>query len=202
MEPFKTFTGKTVPLPLNDVDTDMIIPAQYLTSVSREGYGENLFRRLRDQDPIFPLNLEKFKGASILLSGDNFGCGSSREHAVWALTGAGIKVVIAESFADIFSSNSGKNGLVLVTLPPETVRKLAVDSSAGNLEVSVSLEDLEVTLPDGTKVKFDYDPFRRHCLLNGLDDMSYLLNHKDEIKAHFELNSDVRFFSSTVPNNK
>ena len=112
MEKFETLTSKTVPLPLNNVDTDMIIPAQFLTSISRDGYGENLFRRLKDEDPNFPLLQKRYADAKILVVGDNFGCGSSREHAVWALTGAGIKVVIGKSFADIFTSNSGKNGLL------------------------------------------------------------------------------------------
>ena len=117
MDKFTTLTARCVPLEINDVDTDLIIPAQYLTSISRDGYGENVFRRLRDENPDFPLNQDKFKDVQILLAAKNFGCGSSREHAVWALQGYGFRVVIAESFADIFFSNSAKNGLLLISLP-------------------------------------------------------------------------------------
>src|ERR1700760_4652939 len=110
MEKFEKLKSKVIPLPMTDVDTDMIIPAQFLTSISRDGYGQNLFRRLRDNDPDFPFNQAKYSGAEILVADDNFGCGSSREHAVWALAGAGVKAVIAKSFADIFFGNSAKNG--------------------------------------------------------------------------------------------
>ncbi|MCL4143012.1 UNVERIFIED_CONTAM: hypothetical protein GTU68_040436, partial [Idotea baltica] len=116
MQEFKNLSSNVIPLPIVNIDTDMIIPANFMTSTSRDGYAKNVFRRLRDQDENFPFNLDKYKDASIIVSGDNFGCGSSREHAVWALVGWGIKVIIAPSFADIFASNSGKNGLVLVTL--------------------------------------------------------------------------------------
>ena len=120
MDPVK-IRSKVVPLPMKDIDTDLIIPAQYLTSISRAGYGQNLFRRLKDGDPNFPFNLPKYKGAEILVADENFGCGSSREHAVWALRDAGIKAVVCKSFADIFYNNSAKNGLVLVKLPADVV---------------------------------------------------------------------------------
>ncbi|MFN8549884.1 MAG: 3-isopropylmalate dehydratase small subunit [Candidatus Obscuribacterales bacterium] len=181
MDKFEKLTSKVVPLPMTDVDTDLIIPAQFLTSISREGYGQNLFRRLRDNDPNFPFNQEKFKGASILVAGDNFGCGSSREHAVWALAGAGIKVVIAPSFADIFFSNSAKNGLVLVTLPAPQVERILVEAQAGEYSVTVDLESQTVTLPGGETFKFEFDQFRKHCILNGLDDIDYILSFKDKI---------------------
>lgn len=181
MDKFEKLKSKVVPLPMTDVDTDLIIPAQFLTSISREGYGQNLFRRLRDNDPNFPFNLDRFKNAAILVAGENFGCGSSREHAVWALAGAGIKVVIAPSFADIFFSNSAKNGLVLVTLPAPQVERMLVEAQAGEFEVTVDLESQSVTLPSGETFKFEFDQFRKHCILNGLDDIDYILSFKDKV---------------------
>lgn len=182
MDKFISITSKVVPLPMADVDTDLIIPAQFLTSISRDGYGQNLFRRLRDNDPNFPFNQERFKNAEILVASNNFGCGSSREHAVWALTGAGIKVVIAPSFADIFSSNSAKNGLVLVTLPEAQVDRLIAEAQAGEFQVTISLEEQTVTLPSGEKFEFQFDQFRKHCILNGLDDIDYIMSFKEKVE--------------------
>ena len=187
MDKFTSITSKVVPLPMADVDTDLIIPAQFLTSISRDGYGQNLFRRLRDNDPNFPFNLERFKNAAVLVASANFGCGSSREHAVWALTGAGIKVVIAPSFADIFYSNSAKNGLVLITLPEAQVDRLLAEAQAGEFQVTVNLENQTVTLPSGEQFSFEYDQFRKHCILNGLDDIDYILSFKEKV-AQFRLN--------------
>ena len=181
MQAFRSVKSKVIPLPIKDVDTDMIIPAQFLTSISRDGYGQNLFVRLKEKDPQFPFNLEKYKGAEVLVADNNFGCGSSREHAVWALQGAGIKVVIAKSFADIFAGNSAKGGLLLVTLPEAVVDRLLLEGRSGDYVVEVDLENNVVRTPDGTEQKFEYDPFRRHCLLNGLDDIDYILSFKDEI---------------------
>jgi 3-isopropylmalate/(R)-2-methylmalate dehydratase small subunit len=175
MERFTTLRSKVVPLPIKDVDTDMIIPAQFLTSISREGYGQNVFRRLRDTDPNFPLSQERYKQASILVADSNFGCGSSREHAVWALLGAGIKAIIAKSFADIFYSNSAKNGLLLIVLPAQTVDAMIEESTQREFVVTIDLEDQTVTTDKGKLYSFDYDPFRKHCLLNGLDDIDYIL---------------------------
>jgi 3-isopropylmalate/(R)-2-methylmalate dehydratase small subunit len=183
MQAFKSVKSKVLPLPLKDVDTDMIIPAQFLTSISREGYGQNLFKRLREADPQFPLNQDKYKGAQIMVADNNFGCGSSREHAVWALDGAGFKAVIAKSFADIFAGNCAKNGLLLVVLPEAVVDRILLEARSGAYELDIDLEKQTVTLPDGTNVAFDYDPFRKHCLLNGLDDIDYILSFKDEIRA-------------------
>jgi 3-isopropylmalate/(R)-2-methylmalate dehydratase small subunit len=183
MQAFKSVKSKVLPLPLKDVDTDMIIPAQFLTSISREGYGQNLFKRLREADAQFPLNQEKYKGAQILVADNNFGCGSSREHAVWALDGAGFKAVIAKSFADIFAGNSAKNGFLLVVLPEAVVDRILLEARSGSYELNIDLEKQTVTLPDGTNVAFDYDPFRKHCLLNGLDDIDYILSFKDEIRT-------------------
>jgi 3-isopropylmalate/(R)-2-methylmalate dehydratase small subunit len=193
MEKFTTLKSTVIPLPLNDVDTDLIIPAQYLTSISRDGFGQNLFRRLRDNDPNFPFNLQKYKGANILVAGINFGCGSSREHAVWALTGAGIKVVIAKSFADIFFNNAAKSGLLLITLPEAQVERLLVESQAGGLMMTVDLENQIVQLPAGETFSFEYDPFRKHCILNGLDDIDYILSFQtklDEFRKNQTLTVD------------
>jgi 3-isopropylmalate/(R)-2-methylmalate dehydratase small subunit len=200
MEPFTKTTSIAAPLPLRDVDTDMIIPATFLTSVSRDGYGENVFRRLRDQDPNFPFNRPEFDSAQILVVDDNFGCGSSREHAVWALTGRGLKVIIGKSFADIFASNSGKNGLLLVTLPEAIIDAILKASTDGSYEISVDLESQTVLLPDGSAHNFEIDPFRKHCLLSGLDDIDYIRSHSDDIVAFRTEQSQYRFFASNQPN--
>lgn len=193
MNPIRMVRGIAAPLPLKDVDTDMIIPAQYLTSIGREGFGENLFRRLRDADPGFVLNRPEFANAKILLSGSNFGCGSSREHAVWALKDAGFDAVIAPSFADIFSGNAGKNALLLVPLPGGAVERLLARAEATGYELVIDLAAQTVTTPEGEAHSFEIDPFRKHCLLNGLDDLDYILSHKREIESHFA--SAPRFFS-------
>lgn len=185
MDTFKTHTGLVLPLQLKDIDTDMIIPAQYLTSISRTGFGENLFRRLRDQDREFPMNLPKYKNASILVADSNFGCGSSREHAVWALQGAGFKAVIAKSFADIFYSNSAKNGFLLITLPEAVVDAYLERAQIQKLNLTISLLNQTVSDIEGTMHSFAYDPFRKHCILNGLDDLDYILSHKEEIDDYW-----------------
>jgi 3-isopropylmalate/(R)-2-methylmalate dehydratase small subunit len=189
MDKFIKLSSLVVPLPVNDVDTDMILPAQFLTSTSREGYGEKLFRRLRDNDAAFPLNQDKYHGAQILVAGNNFGCGSSREHAVWAIVGGGFRVVIAKAFADIFYNNSAKNGLLLVTLSSKVIDKVLGLAKAGQYVIEVDLERQAVTLPDASEHSFEYDPFRKHCLLNGLDDIDYIMSHKaaiDEFRIQHE----------------
>ena len=200
MDAFTTVRSIAGPLPLKDVDTDMIIPAQFLTSTSREGFGENLFLRLRGANPDFFMNQECFRSAEILVADSNFGCGSSREHAVWALRSAGIRVVIAPSFADIFSSNSGKNGLLLVRLETEAVAQLIKESATGALVLSVDLERQVVTSSDGLEWSFPYDPFLKFCMLNALDDMEFLRSRLLQIK---EMKSKQRknwFFSVGSPN--
>ena len=201
MEAFKTFKSKAIPLDMSNVDTDLIIPAQYLTSVSKSGYGENVFRRLREQDPNFPLNEERFNGGEILIVKDNFGCGSSREHAVWALAGAGIKTIIGISFADIFAGNSAKNGLLLIEQPEEVVLSLLEKAQDGTYEIEINLEEELVNLPDGEQLSFSYDPFRRHCLLNGLDDIDYILSNKDAIDSFRKKQEENRFYKTSVINN-
>ena len=200
MEKFERTTSLVIPLPLKDVDTDMIIPAQYLTSISRSGFGDNLFQRLREQDPRFPLNQEQYRGAEILLADDNFGCGSSREHAVWALLGWGIRVVIAKSFADIFRGNATKNGLVLVVLESEVIERFQELAAAGPLTLTVDLAAQLVTRAAGEELHFDFDQFRKYCIMNGLDDLDYLLSKKAEIEAWDRQRRPQPFFSSLVPN--
>lgn len=177
-------SGTTIPLEMNDVDTDLIIPAQFLTAVTKAGYGENLFVRLRQTNPDFVFNQEKFKGANILITQNNFGCGSSREHAVWALQEAGIQAIIANSFADIFFSNSAKNGLVLITQPPETITKMLDNSKQGDYQLMISLDTLKITSSKQENFSFTFDPFRQHCLINGLDDLDYLLSHMQKIEKY------------------
>lgn len=183
MQSFKKLTSKVIPLPYENIDTDMIIPAEFLKSVERGGYGANLFRRLRDQDKEFPLNLERYKDAQILVTERNFGCGSSREHAVWALLGAGIRAVLAPSFADIFANNSVKNGLVLVKLPETVIKDILSKTTRHDYEVTVDLEEQIATLAGGAKIEFPFDPFRKECILKGLDDFGYLMAEMQAIKA-------------------
>jgi len=201
MEAFKTVTSIAAPLPIKDVDTDMIIPAQFLTSISRDGFGPNLFVRLRSQDPHFYSNQPKYQGASILVSDSNFGCGSSREHAVWALVGGGIKVVIAKSFADIFSNNSGKNGLLLVTLPADVIDSLLQEATDGTLALTVDLETQTVRADDGRSWSFAYDQFLKHCLIHGMDEMDYLRSNLDTIREVKARQSKDWFFDARVTNN-
>jgi 3-isopropylmalate/(R)-2-methylmalate dehydratase small subunit len=180
MEPFVRVTGKVAALDRANVDTDQIIPKQFLKRIERTGFGEFLFFDWR-KDPDFELNRPEFAGAPILAAGRNFGSGSSREHAPWALQGAGFRAIVAPSFADIFRSNSGKNGLMLVTLPEEDVRELL---DAAPAEATIDLEAQTVTMPSGREVPFEVDPDLRHRLLNGLDDISLTLQREDEVAAY------------------
>ncbi len=193
MEPVKLISGRVVPLLRKDIDTDMIIPAQHLTQTSRTGYGRFLFERLRNSESDFPLNQSQYQDASIMLGGANFGCGSSREHAVWALMDAGFKAIISESFADIFFSNSAKNGLLLIQLPSKDIERLAKLIERGALELRIDLPEQTVTLPEGSTLSFEYDPFRKHCLINGLDELDYLLSKQSEIRTYFEQDSRSEF---------
>lgn len=200
MKPFTTVRSHGAPLPLKDVDTDMIIPAQFLTSTSRDGFGENLFARLRASDPSFFMNQDRYQGAEILIADSNFGCGSSREHAVWALRSGGIKVVIAPSFADIFASNSGKNGLLLVRLDRDTTSALLRECAEGEVILTVDLERQVVVTHDGREWSFPCDPYLRHCLLNGLDDMDFLRSRLPDIRETKARLREHSFFSIGTPN--
>jgi len=189
MEPFKTLTGIAAPMPLVNIDTDMIIPKQFLKTIKRSGLGKNLFDEMRytpDGEEIsdFVLNKPAYRDAQILVAGDNFGCGSSREHAPWALLDFGIRCVISTSFADIFYNNCFKNGILPIVLPQEDVDKLMEDAERGaNATVTVDLESQTITGPDGGEIRFDIDPFRKHCLLNGLDDIGLTLEKASAIDA-------------------
>ena len=181
MQKFTQLRGVAAPLSLINVDTDMIIPKQVLKTIKRTGLGRNLFDEMRyrpdgSEIPDFVLNRPAYRGASILVAGENFGCGSSREHAPWALLDFGIRCIIAPSFADIFYSNCFKNGILPIVLPREQVDLLLADAERGaNAIVTVDLEQQVITGPDGGTIRFNVDPFRRHCLLNGLDDIGLTL---------------------------
>jgi 3-isopropylmalate/(R)-2-methylmalate dehydratase small subunit len=189
MEKFTSLTGVAAPMPLINIDTDMIIPKQFLKTIKRTGLGKNLFDEMRytadgAEIPDFVLNKPAYRKAQILVAGANFGCGSSREHAPWALADFGIRCVIAESFADIFYNNSFKNGILPIVLPPEDVAKLMDDAQRGaNAVVSIDLEKQEITGPDGGRIPFELDPFRKHCLLHGLDDIGLTLQKQSKIDS-------------------
>ena len=183
MEKITTITSRTVVLPVENVDTDQIIPARFLKATSKAGLGEKLFADWRfdgagTAKPDFVLNRPEAKGAAVLVAGDNFGCGSSREHAPWALYDYGFRAVISTSIADIFKNNSLKNGLLPIVVDGATHGKLLATPGA---EVTVSLESQTVTLPEGTSAKFTVDPFSRYCLLNGIDELEFLLSKDAEI---------------------
>lgn len=199
MEKFTVHTGLVIPLDRSNVDTDAIIPKQYLKSIQRTGFGPTLFddwrylepgepgmdHSKRTPNPDFVLNAPRFAGASVLLARENFGCGSSREHAVWALTDYGIRAVIAPSYADIFFNNSFKNGLLPLTLPAEVIDQLFVEAQATEgYQLTVNLEAQQVVTPSGAAFAFSIDEFRKYCLLNGLDDIGLTLQHADDIRAY------------------
>ena len=175
MDKFTTLSGIAAPMPLVNIDTDMIIPKQFLKTIKRSGLGKNLFDEMRyNQDgsevPSFVLNQPAYRNATILVAGDNFGCGSSREHAPWALADFGIRCVISTSFADIFYNNCFQNGILPIKVSPEDLEKLFDDASRGaNATLTVDLENQEIRGPDGGRITFDIDAFKKHCMLNGLD---------------------------------
>ncbi|HET8726553.1 MAG TPA: 3-isopropylmalate dehydratase small subunit [Alphaproteobacteria bacterium] len=189
MQPFTKLTAVAAPLPMNNVDTDMIIPKQFLKTIKRTGLKEGLFYELRTDNAgnkvDFVLDRPAYQKAQILVAGENFGCGSSREHAPWALLDFGIRCVIAPSFADIFYNNCFKNGILPIVLPKEQVALLLDDAERGsNAVVTVDLENQEITGPDGGRIRFDIEPFRKHCLLNGLDDIGLTMAHASEIDSY------------------
>ncbi|MEN8803935.1 MAG: 3-isopropylmalate dehydratase small subunit [Thiogranum sp.] len=201
MRKFETFEGLVAPLDRPNVDTDAIIPKQYLKSIKRSGFGPNLFddwrylepgeagqdHSKRKLNPDFVLNQAHYRDAQILLGRENFGCGSSREHAVWALEDAGFRVIIASSFADIFFNNCFKNGVLPIVLDAETLDGLFRDVDAvPAYHLLVNLEQQTISKPDGETMAFEVDAFRKYCLLNGLDDIGLTLQHADEIRAYEE----------------
>ena len=186
MEPIKTIRSRTAVLPLSNIDTDQIIPARFLRATTREGFGKHLFSEWRydangNPRPDFVLNKPEAKGCSILVAGRNFGCGSSREHAPWALTDYGIKAVISTEFADIFRNNSLKNGLVPVLVDDATAEWLLKNPG---VEITIDLATSTLTLPNGQSVKFPLEPFAAYCLMNGVDELGFLLSKNAEISAY------------------
>ena len=192
MQPFTTLTSTPAPLKVINVDTDMIIPKQFLKTIKRTGLGTALFAEMRykedgSENPDFVLNQPAYRKSEILVAGDNFGCGSSREHAPWALLDFGIRCVISTSFADIFYNNCFKNGILPIVVSPEDLEKLFDDADRGsNATLTVDLEKQQITGPDGGTVSFDIDPFRKHCLMNGLDDIGLTLEKAPKIAAYEE----------------
>ena len=189
MDKFVKLTGVAAPLPVVNIDTDMIIPKDYLKTIKRTGLGTGLFAEARYNEdgtpnPDFVLNKPAYQNATVLVAGDNFGCGSSREHAPWALLDFGIRCVISTSFADIFYNNCFKNGILPIVVSPEDLDKLMDDASRGsNAVLTVDLEAQEITGPDGGRIGFEIDAFRRHCLLNGLDDIGLTLEKATSIDS-------------------
>jgi 3-isopropylmalate/(R)-2-methylmalate dehydratase small subunit len=190
MDPIKTFSGKVVALPINDIDTDQIIPARYLKVTDKNGLGAACFSDWRynadgSPKPDFPLNQPEHQGAVVLIGGHNFGCGSSREHAPWALVGAGFQAVISTYFADIFRNNALKNGLLPVVVDEQTHQQLiSLAQEDPSTTVTVDLATQTVTLPDGREVTFPIDGFSKHCLLNGVDQLGYVLALDDDITSY------------------
>lgn len=195
MEPIRKVSGRLAPLPINDIDTDQIIPARYLKVTDKNGLGAACFSDWRYEadgspKPDFVLNMPQYQGARILIGGHNFGCGSSREHAPWALMGAGFGAVVSTYFADIFRSNSLKNGLLPVIVDEETHKQLiSLAQEDPNTEVIIDLETQTLRLPDGRSVTFPIDGFSKHCLLNGVDQLGYLLSLDDKASAYEQANA-------------
>ena len=190
MQPFQTFQGLVVPLDRTNVDTDQIIPKQFLKRIERQGFGECLFYHWRfnengEEIKEFPLNQEKYKGAQILVAGPNFGCGSSREHAPWALQDYGFKVIIAPSFADIFYNNCLKNGLLPIQLNLETVKSIIDKANEATIELTVDLENERLTYDDQV-IHFEMDPYQKETLLKGLDDIAITMMLEDKIASYEE----------------
>ncbi|UCA45459.1 3-isopropylmalate dehydratase small subunit [Pseudochrobactrum sp. XF203] len=196
MEKFTKLTGVAAPLPIINIDTDMIIPKDYLKTIKRTGLGKGLFAEMRfnedgSENPDFVLNKPAYRNAQILVAGDNFGCGSSREHAPWALLDFGIRCVISTSFADIFYNNCFKNGILPIKVSQEDLDKLMDDASRGaNATLTVDLEGMAISGPDGGSIAFELDEFKRHCMLNGLDDIGLTMEKADNISV-FEKKSSA-----------
>ena len=190
MEKFEKLAGVAAPMPLVNIDTDMIIPKVFLKTIKRSGLGVNLFDEMRydregNEKPDFVLNKPQYRDAKILVAGDNFGCGSSREHAPWAIADFGIKCVISTSFADIFYNNCFKNGILPVVLTEDEVDTLMKDAEKGaNSIIEVDLENQTIVSSDGEVFRFDVDPFKKHCLLNGLEDISLTMEEENHITAY------------------
>jgi 3-isopropylmalate/(R)-2-methylmalate dehydratase small subunit len=205
MQKFDKLTGVAAPLAMINVDTDMIIPKQHLKTIKRTGLGKALFDEMRyeadgSEKPDFVLNQPAYRKAQILVAGANFGCGSSREHAPWALLDFGIRCILAPSFADIFHNNCFKNGILPIPLPQETIDKLMDDARKGaNAQLTIDLETQEIVRPDGEVIKFRIDDFRRHCLLNGLDDIGLTMQKGGDIAGYEARQSAAQPWLSMAP---
>ncbi|MFO0295770.1 MAG: 3-isopropylmalate dehydratase small subunit [Rhodospirillales bacterium] len=205
MQKFDKLTGVAAPLAMINVDTDMIIPKQHLKTIKRTGLGKALFDEMRyetdgTEKPDFVLNQPAYRKAQVLIAGANFGCGSSREHAPWALLDFGIRCIIAPSFADIFHNNCFKNGILPIPLPQETVDKLMEDARKGaNAQLTIDLEKQEIVRPDGETIKFQIDGFRRHCLLNGLDDIGLTMQKGGDISGYETRQATAQPWLSMAP---
>ena len=195
MDKFDKLSGVAAPMPLVNIDTDMIIPKQFLKTIKRSGLGKNLFDEMRfdsegKEVPDFVLNKPAYRNAEIIVAGENFGCGSSREHAPWALLDFGIRCVVSTSFADIFYNNCFKNGILPIALPKEQVDQLMEDAERGqNARITVDLENQTISASDGTTFAFEIDPFKKHCLLNGLDDIGLTMEKSasiDDFEARYQ----------------
>jgi 3-isopropylmalate/(R)-2-methylmalate dehydratase small subunit len=197
MQKFDVLTGVAAPLNIVNIDTDMIIPKQFLKTIKRTGLGKSLFYEMRftqhgKELPDFVLNQPAYRHAQILVAGDNFGCGSSREHAPWALLDFGIRCVISTSFADIFYNNSFKNGILPIVVTPDQLKMLMDDAERGsNATMTIDLEKQEIRGPDGGTIKFDLDPFRKHCLMNGLDDIGLTMEKAESIAGYEKKNAET-----------
>ena len=206
MAEFITLTSRIVPLPIENIDTDQIIPARFLKAIDKKGMGDALFADWRyDPDgkpnPDFVLNNPQYQGTQILLAGDNFGCGSSREHAAWALTGYGFRVIISSSFADIFRNNALKNGLLPIIVERDLHQQLfMLVENNPEAEITIDLPKQVVTLPNSTTFNFPIDPFYKQCLLKGIDQLGYIMSFEDEINA-FEKQHEEELALQTIPEN-
>ena len=191
-------TSHIIPLNRSHIDTDLIIPAEFLRSVTKKGFGQHLFARLRASDKNFPFNLEKYHGSKIMVAGMNFGCGSSREHAAWALADWGIRIIIAPSFADIFHQNALNNQILPIVLSKQVIERIFAEEAEMNpYTLTVDLPHQTVTFPSGDIDSFSIDPYRKECLLHGMDDFEYLLSKSPQIDAFEQKNKSMRFFDTS-----
>lgn len=187
-------TSQIIPVNRSHVDTDLIIPAEFLRSVTKKGFGQHLFARLRAADKNFPFNLQKYQDSKIMVAGMNFGCGSSREHAAWALADWGIRIIIAPSFADIFFQNALNNHILLIALPEQVIEMIfAAESGQAAYGITVDLSNQTVAIPSGEIYSFSIDPYRKECLVYGMDDFDYLLSKRPQIDSFEQKKKDIRF---------
>lgn len=190
-------TSQIIPVNRSNVDTDLIIPAEFLKSVTKKGFGQHLFARLRAADKNFPFNLEKYKGSKIMVAGMNFGCGSSREHAAWAIADWGIRIIIASSFADIFHQNALNNQILPIILAEQIIEMIFKEETRhATYEITVDLANQSVAIPSGEIYFFSIDPYRKECLLNGMEDFDYLLSKRPQIDAFEQKYKNNRFFNT------